>query len=133
MALAAAQRLDEVAAAIGGLTSRFHPLTESELPEWRISRDDEEVTTVGLDGLEEHVLTIATEGSVMATADLDDVMHAFAASALTTLNAAQPNRYALVGIDSEPQTQGEAATALIRLRLVTRFFVQPAAPEVIVS
>lgn len=137
MALAAAQRVDEVAADLVGTgtvtTDRFHPFAESDLPAWRVVPDQEDVQSVGLDGMEEHVLTVACEGHVRAVSSIDDAMNNLAAAGLTAINAAHPNRYLLQGIDRDPAQDSEAAVGKVTLRLATRFFVSPAAPEVIVS
>ncbi len=137
MALAASQRVDEVVAALtptGTTTSdRFYPFAESDLPAWRVFPDAEDVQVAGLDGLEEHILIVNVEGHVRAVSSIDDAMNDRAAVGLAAIHAAQPNKYQLQGIDREPQETNEAAIGLIRLRLATRFFVQPAAPEVIFS
>ena len=138
MALAAAQRVDEVAAGLAGTattitTDRFYPFAEADLPAWLVYVDTEDVSSAALDGLEEHIAIINAEGIARAVTNVDDAMNNLAAAGLTALNAAQPNRYLLQGIDREPTQTNEAATAKVTLRLATRFYVQPAAPEVIVS
>lgn len=94
MTLAAAQVIDAVAAklvpmvATGGrvYTSRMWPITQAELPAWRVFASDETVQDMLLDGsLREHRLSVTVEGYVRATADLDDALHSLAAAGLTLL------------------------------------------------
>jgi len=138
MALAAAQRVDAIAAALVPTaatvtTDRFHPFAESELPAWRVTADAEDVTASGLDGTEEHILIVNAEGFVQADTGIDDAMNDLAADGLAAVATAHPNTYQLQGIDREASQSAEACTGVIRLRFATRFFVSPAAPEVIVS
>jgi hypothetical protein len=141
MALAAAQVVDAVAARLvpvvlsGGrvYTSRLWPLTEAEIPAWRVTAEDEEVETTTVHaGVQQHILTVEAKGYRRATSDLDDALHALAAAGLTALFAGTPPHFlALTAIERDMTTEGEAAMGVITLRMQTRFFTQPSAPETI--
>jgi hypothetical protein len=140
--LAAAQVVDAIAGRLGPVvlsggrvyTSRLHPLTEAELPAWRVTADAEDVDVSMIDGTNVHTLLIECTGYVQATIDVDDAMHALAAQGLTAA-LANPPLYAsqLQGIEREVTTEGEARLGVIRLRIATQFFVRPEAPETIVT
>jgi hypothetical protein len=144
MALAAAQVVDALAALIapqanlgtGGVkTSRAWPWAEADLPACRVFASDESVEPVDLAGaLNQHTLGIDAEYTLRAVADLDDAMHARAASGLALLFAGTPP-YALTltGIEREMATEGEAAVGRITLKLQTTFMAAPSAPETITS
>ena len=143
MALAAAQVVDAIAARLVPMvatagrvaTSRMWPWSEAELPAWRVTAEDEAVEAVNLIGeLAEHTLDIEAACSARATADLDDALHALAASGLALLFAGTvPHGLELTGIGRDLQPQGEAAVGVITLRLRASYFVAPSAPEIIVS
>src|SRR4051812_5941361 len=102
MALAAAQVVDALAALLvpvalsGGrvYTSRLWPLTEAELPAWRVTAETEEVqpTTIH-SGVEQHLLSVEAKGYARATDNLDDSLHALAAAGLTALFAGTPAHF----------------------------------------
>lgn len=144
MALAAAQVVDALAARLapvvlsGGrvYTSRLWPLTEADLPAWKVTAQDETVDSAQLDGLlGQHTLSIEAAGFVRATADIDDAMNALAAAGLTALFVDPiplPNvAMRLEGIDRDITQDGEASMGVIRLRIATTFFTNPAEPEII--
>lgn len=141
MALAAAQVVDALAALLapvalsGGrvYTSRLWPLTDGELPAWRVTAETEDVQPSTLDGVNQHDLEVAASGYVRATEDIDDAMHALAEQGLAALFAGTPPYgLQLVGIDRETN-DGEAAHGVIRLRLATQYFVRASAPGTFVS
>lgn len=140
MTLAAAQVIDAVAArlvplvATGGrvYTSRAWPL--DTLPAWRVTAGDEAIRPATMEPLNEHSLPIEARGFVRATGDLDDALHALAASGLTLLFApAVPYGLTLEGINRQLSTDGEASVGVITLRLRATFWVDPAQPETIFS
>lgn len=141
MALAAAQVVDALAARLapvvlsGGrvYTSRLWPLTEADLPAWKVTAQDETVDLAQLDGLlGQHTLSIEAAGFVRATTDIDDAMNALAAAGLTALFADSiPYAMRLEGIDRDITQDGEASMGVIRLRIATTFFTNPAEPEII--
>lgn len=140
MALAAAQVVDALAArlapmvATGGrvYTSRAWPLAEADLPAWRVTAEDESVEIAMIGGTNMHALDIAAEATARATADLDDALHALAATALPLIFAAPvPYELQLTGIGRRMASEGEAAVGVITLRLRATYYVEPAAPETI--
>lgn len=139
MALAAAQVIDAIAARLvpvslsGGrvFTSRTWPLTEAELPAWRVLAQDEsaERQYVG-QTVNDHTLTIDCVGIVRAVSNLDDAMHNLAAAGMTALFAAPaPYDLQLRQIGRDTSTEGEAAVGVITVSLTARFAVDQAAPE----
>lgn len=141
MALASAQVADMVAQRITGqtaagarvFTSRLWPLTEAELPAWRVTVETESAEAVQLSGINEHLVEMSAAGYVRAVADLDDSMHNLAEQGLTALWATQPpHDLQLLGIDREMATEGEASVGVITLRLRARIFVAPGAPGTII-
>lgn len=144
MALAAAQVVDALAALIasqsnlgtGGVkTSRAWPWAEADLPACRAFAADEAVEPVDLGGaLNQHTLGVDVEYTARAVADLDDTLHALAASGLALLFAGNPP-YALTltGIERELANEGEASVGRITLKLQTTFMAAPSAPETITS
>ena len=142
MALAAAQVLDALAARLVPMvatagrvyTSRMWPLTEASLPAWRLVAADELLERVDLAGLHRHSLELEATAYARATADLDDALHALAASGLPLLFA-DPVPYDLtaLSISRNVTTEGEASMGAITLRLMATFYAHPATPETIVS
>jgi len=151
--LAAGQVIDAMAARISGLalagsrvyTSRTWPLSEAELPAWRVQAADEDVepVTVHPDPLQEHALQVELRGHARATADLDDALHALAAQALTAVFDSTPPADALNTIASKLQvtlrrieravvTEAEAAIGLVVLTLRVNFRTRASAPETLV-
>jgi hypothetical protein len=142
MTLAAAQVIDAIAArlvpmaATGGrvATSRAHPWGEAELPAWRVTAEDERVELAMMEPVNQHDLSILARASTRAVADLDDALHALAAAGLALLFALPvPHALQLEGIQRGMASEGEAAVGVITLRLRATFFVDPAAPETLVS
>lgn len=142
MALAAAQAIDALAARLVPLaatagrvyTSRGWPITEAELPAWRVLAADESVERVGTDGLNQHLLTVEATACARAVANLDDTLHALASGGLALLFAGTPPYdLALLGLDRLLSGEAEAAMGAITLRLQCRFFVYPAAPDTLIS
>lgn len=142
MTLAAAQVVDALAARLVPMpatagrvyTSRTWPLAEGDLPAWRVTAEEEAVAPGTVDGINEHLLVVRARAYARATADLDDALHALAASGLALL-CAPPVPYALqlTAIDRELVTEGEAAVGAISLALQSRYYVDPATPETIYS
>jgi hypothetical protein len=142
MALAAAQVTDALAArlvpmaATGGrvYTSRAWPLDEASLPAWRVTAADEQCDRESLDGLHRHSLDVEAVAYTRVTANLDDELHALAASGLALLFApVAPYGLALAGIGRAITQQGEATVGAITLRLQATYYTNPAAPETILS
>jgi hypothetical protein len=142
MALAAAQVIDALAArlvpmtATGGrvYTSRAWPLAEADLPAWRVTAEDETVTPAMVEPINLHTLRVAARCIAMATADLDDVLHALAASGLALLFAGTvPYGLVLDGIRRQLATENEAKVGVITLDLTFSFYVAPETPETIHS
>lgn len=138
--LAAAQVIDALASRLTGLpltgsrvyTSRLWPISDAELPAWKVIAQGEQIDAAMLDGTNEHLLSVEFAGFVRATQDIDDAMHALAAEGLTALFAAPVlHGLQLTGIDRDTPPDGEAAMAAIRISAVARFHVHPAAPETI--
>ena len=143
MALAAAQvidalvtRLGNVAATTGRVySSRTWPLADADLPAWRVFVDGEEAEQQGLDGdMHLHRLTVACRAYTAATADLDDALHALAASGLAALFA-QPAPYALelTAINRATATEGESRLGTVTLLVRAQFLALASAPETILS
>ena len=142
MALAAAQVIDVLAArlapmpATGGrvYTSRLWPLSEADLPAWRVTAEAESVEAATVDGLNEHRLTVQAKAVTRSVADLDDALHALAAAGLALLFAGTPPYgLQLDAIDRQLSTAGEAAVGEIALSMTALYFVAPATPETIYS
>ena len=138
MALAAAQVIDAVAARLAAAgrpvyTSRLWPLAESALPAWRVTAEDELVERQSLgDDLCQHTLTVQLRGYARATDDLDDALHALAASAMPLIFAAPvPYDLQLTAIDRYVETAGEASLGAITLTARALYFVRASAPEII--
>ncbi len=142
MTLAAAQVVDTLAARLVGLpltgsrvyTDRLHPLTEAELPAWRVVAETEDVEQAVIEGMNVHRLAVVATGYVQAESSVDDAMHALAAQGLTALCALPaPHGLQLVSIERNVTTEGEARLGSVRLTVSTQFYVRPEAPETIVS
>lgn len=151
--LAAGQVIDALASRLSGLalagarvyTSRTWPLSEEELPAWRVQAADEDVEpiTVHPDMLQQHALQVELRGHARAAASLDDSLHALAAEALGAVFATAPPADALSLIASKLQvtlrrieravvTEGEAAIGLVVLTLRVIFRTRASAPETLV-
>lgn len=141
MALAAAQVVDALAAllapivATGGrvYTSRAWPLTEADLPAWRVTAAEEYVEPSTLDRVNTHRLGVEASAYARATADLDDTLHALASSGSAALFAGTPPYgLQLAAIERDLVTEGEASVGRITLRVQATYFVNPAAPETLI-
>lgn len=150
MALAAAQAVDAIAALLRTVpawasrvdVSRLWPTADAELPRWRVEAGPEEVETLGtgFPVQQRHDLTVLCHGDARATSNLDDVLHAMAATALATLFATRdttrlaPLKCAvtLTSIERNPVGEGEAALGRITLALRVRFLTFNNAPETII-
>ena len=102
MALAAAQVADRVAAILVAaataassrvFTSRTWPLAEAELPALRVYVDAEQIEpeTIDYPYLQKHSAAVRVQGSVQASADIDDAMHNLAEQVLSALFGTQAN------------------------------------------
>lgn len=141
MALAAAQVVDALAArlvsvvATGGRvsTSRTWPLTEADLPAWRVQIGDEAVRAVTLDGLNEHTLSVDLQACALATADLDDVLNGLASAGLAALfSPTTPYELRHVGTGRRMQQQDQASLGVVTLSVEAVFHVYPAQPDTII-
>lgn len=142
MALAAAQVIDALAARLVPMpatagrvyTSRAWPLAEADLPAWRVTAEGEDVAPAMIEPINQHKLRVAARCIAMATADLDDALHALAASGLALLFAGSvPYGLVLDGIRRQLATENEAKVGVITLDLTCTFYVAPATPETIQS
>lgn len=147
--LAAAQVINGIASLIETapgmtgkvFTSRMWPLTENDLPAWRVLADSEEVTPAGIafPMREDHSLEVLCRGFVRAVSDVDDVMHALAKDALAVLFASKSAArlsplncvMSLARIDRDMESEGEAAMGRITLALRVRFVTFNNDPETI--
>lgn len=138
MALCAAQVIDALAARLAGVslsagrvyTSRLWPITEAELPAWRLTAQDEAVTRAYISpGVNEHRLSIEAQGIVRATADADDRMHDLAEAGLAALFAS-PSIYNLQldSIGRDVSTDGESSVATVTLLVSATFAADQSAP-----
>lgn len=142
MPLAAATVVDHIATRLRGataagqrvFTSRLWPITDAELPAWRVVAGDEPVDYSTMSGLNRHSLTVQVTGLVRATADVDDAMHALAAQAMPLIFTA-PNPYGLQldRISRDTPSDGEAALGAITLTVAATYYADPTAPETILS
>ena len=122
-------------------TSRAWPLTEGQLPAWRVVRQQEQVATETLHSpaVERHVLIVDLQGNCRETDGLDDDLDAMASAALSAVFATQSTAtlgdrnvtVQLVLIDREFAQEGEAATGRITVSLQVQFFSRADDPETI--
>jgi hypothetical protein len=142
MALAAAQVIDALAARLVPMTatagrvytSRAWPLTDASLPAWRVTAENEDAEEASFEPYNQHDLNINASAYARAVADIDDTLHALAASGLALLFApAVPYALRLAGISRQLSNDGEASVGVITLRLRCRYFVDPTSPETIIS
>ena len=145
MAPAAAQVLASVAAALAAVPAtagrvyaeRSHPLTEAELPAWRVSAAVETVEQATVEGITQHTLEITCEGVARHTAALPDMLDTLAAQGMAALFGGPPG--ALIGglspqgVERSLANEGEAAVGVLTLRLAGLYFTHPGQPGVIVS
>lgn len=142
MALAAAQAIDALAARLVPMpatagrvyTSRAWPLDEASLPAWRVTAADELLERVDLTGAHRHTLDVEATAYTRVSADLDDALHALAASGLALLFAPPvPYDLTATAITRAITQQGEATVGAITLRLQATYYANPAAPETLLS
>lgn len=142
MALAAAQVVDAIAARLVPMpatagrvyTSRTWPIDEASMPAWRVTAEREDVALSMTEGVDEHQLAVRARAVARATADIDDTLHALAASGLALLFAPPvPYGLQLDAIDRELAIEGESSVGAISLELRATFYVAPATPETIHS
>ena len=115
-------------------TSRRWPITEAEMPAWRVTAEDEEVNQALVSGINEHRLTVNAVCVARDTADLDDQLHLLAGAGLPLLFAAPvPYGLELTQIDRRVATEGESAVGTITLNLRATYYVDPQAPSTILS
>ena len=151
--LAAAQIVDAIAARITGLaltgarayTSRMWPLSEADLPAWRVFAVDEDVepATVHQPFINNHALQVELRGVARAVASLDDTLNALASQAITALFSAPvvPDALsALIGrialtvrrIQRDMATEGQAAVGLLTLTLRVEFRTLSTDPDTLI-
>ena len=131
---AVASRLEPMAQTNGRVyTSRGWPIDEASLPCWRVTAEDEQVTQAQIDGVNQHSLAVSARAYALATADLDDTLHALAASGLALMfEDIPPYGLQLDSIERQLATEGEAAVGVITLNTRATYFVAPAQPETII-
>jgi hypothetical protein len=147
--LAAGQIVHAIATRITGLTlgagvftDRAWPLSQAQLPAWRVVAVDEEIEplTVHVDPFQTHALQVELRGHVAATEALDDELHALSSEALTAVFDPTPPVDALTAIAASLQltlrrieramaTEGEAAIGLVVVTLRATFRTRASAPE----
>lgn len=142
MALAAAQVIDALATRLAAVglsagrvyTDRLWPLTESELPAWRVTAAAESIapSTDGL--LERHDLTVMASGYVKAASAIDDSMHALAAAGLLAVHGTQAATFSVntTGIDRQVVGDGEASMGQITLQMLATFYTNRSDPETLI-
>lgn len=154
MPLAAAQVVDALAARLSGLplagtrvyTSRTWPLTEKDLPAWRLFAVDEDIEpqTIHEPTPQRHALQVELHGHARAVEDLDDRLNDLASQALTAVFASPPpaddlallqvqHRVALSArrIERGMQSEGEASMGLVNITLRAEFMSMSNAPDTI--
>ena len=150
MALAAAQVVDALAARITGLplagarvfTSRAWPIGEGELPAWRVTAADEDITplTVGAPLIQTHDLQVELRGYSREVDDLDDKLHELTAEAATAIAAAGADDLAMLSprlaialrrVERTLGAEGEAAVGVATLTYVVRFNTAANDPQTI--
>lgn len=150
--LAAQQVIDAVAARLNGLplagarvfTSRTWPLTEKDLPAWRLFAVDEDIEpqTIHEPSVQMHRLQIELRGHARATDDLDDRLNDLASEALGALFANPPPSDTLSTlrqkvslsarrIERGMQTEGEASVGIANITVRAEFMTRSDAPDTI--
>lgn len=154
MALAAAQIISAIAQRLRGATdadakvyaSRSWPLSERELPAWRIVAEDEDVEplSMGADRLQQHRLQVGLKGYSLAVADLDASLHTLASQALAAvfpavppsdpadeLSAIPPGKLHLTlrRIERHMQTEGQAVLGMVHLTLMAVYRTRQTQPD----
>lgn len=154
MSLATAQVIDAVAARLRGgplagedvFTSRAWPLTERNLPAWRVIASEENINplTISANPTQQHELQIVLDGYVMNEATVDTAMHALQLEALQRLFPAAPGtpdaldalmprlRLTLRRVERYMQTEGEATLGKVSITLLAAYRTRASAPESLV-
>lgn len=141
MALAAAQVIDALAArlvpmvATGGrvYTSRAWPLTETQVPAWRVTAEDEDIDG-SIGPANQHRLLVRASAYALALSNLDDALHALAASGLSLLFAPTvPHHLQLSRLRRRMDDSAEARLGAIDIFLTATFMVDPSQPETLLS
>lgn len=141
--IAAAVRSVPAFAAGNTTTDRGWPLDEVELPAARVLADDEEIElqSVHSPRVEVHLLEVDVDLRVKATANLDDAMHDATAAVLTAIYGTTAVNARLAAgvqaletsrIERRLQSDGQAKTAAVLIKLRARFAAFANAPETIV-
>jgi hypothetical protein len=122
-------------------TSRTWPLSEGELPAWRVFAAGEDIISHGLNfpARHTHELTVECNGYALANTGLDAALNSLASEALTALfvskasTALSPLNCAVVltRIERDLETEGQAAVGRVTLSLRVRFNTYSNAPETI--
>jgi hypothetical protein len=142
MALAALQVVDALIARLMPMPatgarifdSRTVTITESDLPCWRVTAEDEPVQGASIDGMDQHDLEIQASVYCRDTLALDRELSALVASGLALLFA-DPRPFGLQHTNTLRGVVdvGEAAAGRYTLMLRATFFVNPAQPETLLS
>lgn len=125
-------------------TSRAWPLSEAELPAWKVVAAEEEVEplTVHAPQLQDHSLSMQLQGYARAVNALDEQLHQLASQALAAVfgTPAAPDSLSALGgrvqlslrrIERALQAEGDAAHGLVQLTLRAQFRTAANAPDTI--
>lgn len=124
-------------------TDRGWPIDDVEAPAARVLAGDEEIDLQSVHNprVEVHSLDVETELRVKATANLDDAMHDATAAVLTAIYGTTAVNARLAAgvqaletsrIERRLQSDGQAKTAAVLIKLRARFSAFANAPETIV-
>jgi len=132
---AVATLLEGVALTSGAVhAGRYHPLAESELPAWLIfiEGDDIELQDMHWPPVEQHTLDLAAECKLRSVTDLEGQLDTAELQAMAALFASAPlYDLQVTSITRNPQRDGEAAVATLRLNLQATYFTPQGEPETI--
>lgn len=137
MALAAAQVVDAIAAALAGsaaggvFTDRAWPIDVAALPAWKVYATDEQINPATIGDTEEHQLVVECRGIVAAVAGLDDAMNNLAAAGLAAIHGATFSNFVAFtdGITRRMAQEGGADVAVVTVRIATQFYTRAATPQ----
>lgn len=154
MSLAAEQIIEAIAVRLRGgtlagadvYTSRAWPLSERNLPAWRVYAGAEDVRplTLAADPLQQHELPIEMDGYVVDQAAVDTAMHGLQLEALhllfphvpgtpDALDALMPRlRLTMRRVERYMQTEGEATLGKVSITLLAAYRTRASAPESLV-
>lgn len=118
-------------------TDRFWPFDDADLPAWRVTAEDEQAELTEMSGAHRHTLEVVAAADLRAVQGMDTAMHDLTATALQAVFGpplgAPFDRalfaFQLIGIDRTVETQNEAATAKVRLRVQVQYHAHPADPH----